>query len=193
MTGAAVSRPSVPIANDATVTIGNLTRTGATAIGNVIKAIIDGPLGFEADIVEDLSDGSVIAAGMDKCNGSADVHTDLWMPNRQGIRDSYAEADRSVGRNEQFPGNQMMNVRSYMPARVSAVDDPKDPEAAAVFDKDGNCKGECGADDAGWNSTRIRQVNRMLQPLRQWPAPVRSSSCWRRMPGTGNLTRCPPA
>ena len=63
----------------------DLTRTGATAIGHVIKSIINGPLRSEAFILEGLSNGSVIAAGMDKGDGSTDVHTDLWMPKRQGF------------------------------------------------------------------------------------------------------------
>ena len=53
-------------------------------LGHVIKAIINGPLRSEAVIVEGLSDGSFIAAGMDKADGPADVHADLWMPDRQG-------------------------------------------------------------------------------------------------------------
>ena len=51
LTGATVSLASKSIADDATVTIGDLIWTGATAIGHVIKAIIEGPLNSEADIV----------------------------------------------------------------------------------------------------------------------------------------------
>ena len=158
LTGAAVSLASASMADDATVTIGDLTWTGATAIGHVIKAIIDGPLNSEAVIVEGLSDGSVIAAGMDKGDGSADVYTDLWMPNRQGIWDQYVDGAQSVGHNEPYLGTQMMYVPSYMADRVRTVDDLMDPEVAAMFDKDGNGKGEYWAGDAGWKSTRMWQV-----------------------------------
>ena len=145
-------------ADDATVSIGDLTWTGATAIGHVIMAIINGPLDSEAYIVEGLSDGSVIAAGMDKGDGSADVYTDLWMPNRQGIWDKYIDGAMSVGHNEPYLGTQQMYVPSYLADRVRTVEDLKDPEVAAMFDKDGNGKGEYWAGDAGWKSTRMWQV-----------------------------------
>ncbi|MCY4540993.1 MAG: glycine/betaine ABC transporter substrate-binding protein [Rhodobacteraceae bacterium] len=145
-------------ADHVTVSIGDLTWTGAEAIAHVIKAVIDGPLGSEAVIVEGLSDGSVIAAGMDKGDGSADVYTDLWMPNRQGIWDNYVEGAMTVAVNEPYLGTQQMYVPSYMADRVSSVEDMLDPEVAAMFDKDGNGKGEYWAGDAGWKSTRMWQV-----------------------------------
>lgn len=145
-------------ADDATVTISDLTWTGAKAIGHVIKTIIEGPMDFEADIVEGLSDGSVIAAGMDKGDGSADVYTDLWMPNRQAIWDKYIDGAQTVGHNIPYLGTQKMYVPSYMADRVRTVEDLKDPEVAAMFDKDGNGKGEYWAGDAGWKSTRMWQV-----------------------------------
>ncbi|WP_170477084.1 ABC transporter substrate-binding protein [Ruegeria arenilitoris] len=141
-----------------TVKIGDLTWTGATAIGHVIQAVIEGPLGSEAEIVEGLSDGSVIAAGMDKGDGSVDVYTDLWMPNRQGIWDQYVDGAKTVGVNLPYLGTQMMYVPSYLADQVATVDDLKKPEIAAMFDKDGNGKGEYWAGDAGWKSTRMWQV-----------------------------------
>ena len=145
-------------AADATVTIGDLTWTGARAIGYVIQAIVNGPMGSEAVIKEGLSDGSVIAAGMDKGDGSADVYTDLWMPNRQGIWDKYVDGAKTVGHNTPYLGTQQMYVPGYMADQVKTVDDLKKPEIAAMFDKDGNGKGEYWAGDAGWKSTRMWQV-----------------------------------
>lgn len=145
-------------AQGATVTISDLTWTGAKAIGHVIKAVIEGPLDSEAEIVEGLSDGSVIAAGMDKGDGSADVYTDLWMPNRQAIWDKYVDGAKTVGYNSPYPGTQQMYVPSYMTDRVRSIEDLKNPEIAAMFDKDGNGKGEYWAGDAGWKSTRMWQV-----------------------------------
>jgi len=140
------------------VTIGDLTWDGATAIGHVIQAVINGPLDSEAEIVEGLSDGSAIAAGMDKGDGSVDVYTDWWMPNRQGIWDKYVEGARSIGVNNPYRGTQSMYVPTYMADRVSHIDDLNNPEIAAMFDKDGNGKGEYWAGDPGWKSTRMWQV-----------------------------------
>ena len=145
-------------AADATVTISDLTWTGARAIGYVVQAVINGPMDSEAIIKEGLSDGSVIAAGMDKGDGSADVYTDLWMPNRQGIWDKYVDGAMTVGHNTPYLGTQRMYVPSYMADQVKSVDDLRKPEVAAMFDKDGNGKGEYWAGDAGWKSTRMWQV-----------------------------------
>lgn len=158
-TAIAMTTATAGVAADAKVTIGDLTWTGAKAIGHVIKAVIEGPLGGEAEIVSGLSDGTVIAAGMDKGDGSADVYTDLWMPNRQGIWDKYIVEAKSVGHNQPYLGTQMMYVPSYMAEKgVRTVLDLAKPEVAAMFDKDGNGKGEYWAGDAGWKSTKMWQV-----------------------------------
>lgn len=146
------------MAQDASVKIGDLTWTGATAIGHVIQAVITGPLGSEAEIVTGLSDGNVIAAGMDRGDGSSDVYTDLWMPNREAIWNEYIDGAKTVGHNIPYLGTQRIYVPSFMADRVSSIEDLKDPEIAAMFDKDGNGKGEYWAGDAGWNSTRMWQV-----------------------------------
>lgn len=146
------------LAQDATVKIGDLSWTGAKAIGYVIQAVIEGPLDSEAEIVEGMSDGSVIAAGMDKGDGSVDVYSDLWMPNRQAIWDKYIDEAGTVAHNIPYKGTQRIYVPSHMADRVSSIEDLKDPEIAAMFDKDGNGKGEYWAGDAGWKSTRMWQV-----------------------------------
>ena len=146
-------------AEGAKVTIGDLTWTGATAIGHVIKAVIEGPMEGEAEIVEGLSDGGAIAAGMDKGDGTADVYTDLWMPNRQGIWDKYVDGAQSVAVNIPYQGTLMVYVPSYMAEKgVRTILDLAKPEVAAMFDKDGNGKGEYWAGAEGWKSTKMWQV-----------------------------------
>lgn len=145
-------------AQDETVTIGDLSWTGAQAIAYVIKAVIDGPLDSEAVIVEGLSDGNVIAAGMDKGDGSVDVYSDLWMPNRQNIWDAYVDGAATVGANIPYEGTQRMYVPTYMADRVTSIEDLRDPEIAAMFDKDGDGLGEYWAGDNGWASTKTWQI-----------------------------------
>lgn len=142
----------------AKVAISDLNWTGAKAIAHVIKAVIVGPLGSEAEIIDGLSDQSIISAGMDKGDGSADVYTDMWMPNQQAIWDKYIRDAKSVAHNEPYAGTQQMYVPSYMADKIKSFDDLKDPAIAAMFDKDGNGKGEYWAGDASWKSTKIWQV-----------------------------------
>lgn len=140
------------------VAISDLNWTGAKAIAHVIKAVIEGPLNSEAEIVEGLSDQAIISAGMDKGDGSADVYTDMWMPNQQAIWDKFIEGAGSVGHNTPYKGTQGMFVPSYMADKVSSFQDLANPELAAMFDTDGNGKGEYWAGDAAWKSTKMWQV-----------------------------------
>ena len=90
------------------VMISDLSWTGAKVIGHIIKAVINGPLNSEAEIVQGLSDGNLIMAGMDKGDGKIDVYTDLWMPNRQGIWDQYIDGNKTVAVNTPYKGTQDM-------------------------------------------------------------------------------------
>lgn len=140
------------------VAISDLSWAGAKAIGHVLAAVINGPMGSEAEIIEGLSDANIVAEGMDKGDGSADVITDLWMPNRQVIWDKYIDGSKSVGHNTPYAGTQMMYVPSYMADKVSSFDDLAKPEIAAMFDKDGNGKGEYWAGAPDWASSKMWQV-----------------------------------
>jgi len=140
------------------VAISDLSWSGAKAIGHVLMAVINGPMGSEAEIVEGLSDGNLVAEGMDKGDGSADVYTDLWMPNRQPIWDKYIEGAESVAVSSSYEGTQGMYVPTYMADQISSFDDLAKPEIAAMFDKDGNGKGEYWAGAADWASTKMWQI-----------------------------------
>lgn len=147
---------SVSIAAEpARVAISDLTWAGAKAIGNVIKVVIETRLKSEAVIVSGLSDGSLVAAGMDKGDGSADVFTDLWIPNRQNIWDRYIDGTKTVLHNQPYAGTQRLYVPRYLADRVKSIEDLRKPEIAALFDKDKNGKGEFWAGDAGWASTKM--------------------------------------
>ena len=140
------------------VAISDLSWTGAKAIGHVIKAVIEGPLGSEAEIVEGLSDQAIIAEGMDKGDGSVDVYTDMWMPNQTALWNKYVVEAKSIAHNEPYLGTQGAFVPRYMTHLVKSFEDLANPEIAAMFDKDGNGKGEYWAGDAGWKSTKMWQV-----------------------------------
>ncbi|MEL6931619.1 MAG: glycine betaine ABC transporter substrate-binding protein [Pseudomonadota bacterium] len=115
------------------VAISDLNWTGAKAIAHVIKAVITGPLGSEAEIVEGLSDQAIIAAGMDKSDGSADVWTDMWMPNQQGPWDQFIEDAGTVAHNQPYEGTQQLYVPSYMADKIKSFEDLKDPENCSAL------------------------------------------------------------
>ena len=145
-------------AADGKITIADLTWTGADAIGAVIKAIVTGPMGGEAEIIEGASDASIIFAAMDKGDGSIDIHPDIWMPNQVGNWDKYIKGNETVAANNPYTGTQGMFVPHYLADKVTSFEDLANPEIAALFDKDGNGKGEYWAGDASWTSTKMWQV-----------------------------------
>ncbi len=71
------------------------------------------------------------------------------MPNRQGIWDNYVDNAMTVGVNKPYLGTQQIYVPIYMADRVSTVEDLRDPQVAAMFDKDGSGKDGSGKDGSG--------------------------------------------
>ncbi|MEM7070209.1 MAG: glycine betaine ABC transporter substrate-binding protein [Pseudomonadota bacterium] len=140
------------------VMLSDLSWNGARAIGHVLKAIITGPMGSEADIVKGMNQQPVIFAGMDKGDGSIDVHTDMWMPNWQTAWDEYIVDKASVDHNSPYKGTSNLYVPSYMADRVKSIEDLKKPEIAAMFDTDGDGLGEYWAGDVTWASTKRWQI-----------------------------------
>ncbi|MDB2407514.1 glycine/betaine ABC transporter substrate-binding protein [Jannaschia sp.] len=141
------------------VTISDLNWNGATAIANVLSAIIEGPMGSDADIVQGMNQAAVIMEGMDKGDGSVDIYTDLWMPNQQALWDEYVDNRDSVAVNKPYQGTSNIYVPTYMADQgITSIEDLNDPEVAAMFDTDGNGKGEYWAGDVTWASTKRWQI-----------------------------------
>lgn len=140
------------------VMLPDLSWNGAKAIGHVLKAIITGPMGGEAEIVSGMNQQPVIYAGMDKGDGSIDVHTDMWMPNWQSAWDEYIVDKATVDHNTPYQGTSNLYVPSYMTDKVSSIEDLKNPEIAAMFDTDGDGLGEYWPGDVTWASTKRWQI-----------------------------------
>jgi len=140
------------------VMLSDLSWNGARAIGHVLKAIITGPMGSEAEIVEGMNQQPVIYAGMDKGDGSIDVHTDMWMPNWQSAWDQYVEGNETIDVNSPYQGTSNLYVPAYMADKVSSIEDLNDPEIAAMFDTDGDGLGEYWPGDVTWASTKRWQI-----------------------------------
>jgi len=140
------------------VTFSDLSWNGAQAIGHVLSAVIEEEMGGDAEIVSGMNQAAVIMAGMDKGDGSLDVFTDMWMPNQQALWDEYIEGNQTVATNSPYKGTSNIYVPSYMADTVSSIEDLKNPEVAAMFDTDGNGKGEYWAGDVTWASTWRWQI-----------------------------------
>ncbi|GFE48856.1 ABC transporter substrate-binding protein [Roseobacter cerasinus] len=140
------------------ITLSDLSWNGAQAIGHVLSAIIEDEMGGDAEIVSGMNQAAVIMAGMDKGDGSIDIYTDLWMPNQQALWDEYIDGNQTVATNKPYKGTSNIYVPSYMADKVSSIEDLNNPEIAAMFDTDGNGKGEYWAGDVTWASTKRWQI-----------------------------------
>ncbi len=140
------------------VSIAEPSWNGAKAIAHVLTAIINGPVGSEAEVLTGMNQQPVIYAGMDKGDGSVDVHPDMWMPNWQSAWDEYIKDKQTVDHNNPYKGTSNLYVPSYMVDRVNSIEDLKNPEIAAMFDTDGDGLGEYWAGDVTWASTKRWQI-----------------------------------
>lgn len=140
------------------ITLSDLSWNGAQAIGHVLSTIIEAEMGGDAEIVSGMNQAAVIMAGMDKGDGSIDIFTDLWMPNQQALWDEYIDGNGTVKTNKPYNGTSNIYVPTYMTDKVKSIEDLKNPEIAAMFDTDGNGKGEYWAGDVTWASTKRWQI-----------------------------------
>ncbi len=158
MAASAIALAATGAAAQEKITLSDLSWNGAQAIGHVLAAIIEEEMGGEAEIVSGMNQAAVIMAGMDKGDGSIDVFTDLWMPNQQALWDEYIDGNQTVKTNQPYNGTSNIYVPSYMADTVSSIEDLNNPEIAAMFDTDGNGKGEYWAGDVTWASTKRWQI-----------------------------------
>ena len=139
------------------VAVASMGWPAAQVIAHVIKTVIENHLGSEAEIIEGVS-AAVGTASLDKGDGSIDVMPDLWLPNQQDYWDQYVVEQKSIGHNIPYPTTQATFLPRYMTDRVQSFDDLARPEIAALFDKDGNGKGEHWVGEAAWGSTKLEQI-----------------------------------
>ncbi|WP_136659389.1 glycine betaine ABC transporter substrate-binding protein [Nitratireductor sp. XY-223] len=142
-----------------TVMIGEPSWPGAKIIANLIKVVIEEKLGGEAELVPGTN--PVIFAAMDGGRGDIDVHPDVWLPNQKSLTDEYVDDKGTVGLSSgAYEGRSGFCVPSYVADEhnVKSVYDLATPEAQALFDSDGDGKGEIWVGASGWASTNVHKV-----------------------------------
>ena len=141
------------------VMIGEPNWANARGIAHIIKVVITEKLGGKAETVT--STNVVIFKGMDRSKGDIDVHPDVWLPNYKGLVDEYVVEKKTVTLNKTpYPGTGGFCVPTYVVKEngIKSVFDLATPEAAKLFDRDGNGKGEIWIGSQAWNATKLRTV-----------------------------------
>jgi len=93
--------------------------------------------------------------------GEADVHPEVWLPNLEGLVNTYA-GERGTVRlapSGVTARQGLCTTRETVAATgLRRVSDLTDPQTAARFDTDGDGKGEMWIGNASWSSTRVERV-----------------------------------
>jgi glycine betaine/proline transport system substrate-binding protein len=139
-----------------TVTIGELDWPGARAIETVLAQVLEEYL--DADVQTIAAAQEALYEALDRGDGSVDVVADMWVDHlpQQMAKYVLPGSRETIILNETpYLGTEAIFVPAYVAEElgVTKLADLARPEVAALFDSDGNGKGELWAGAVGWEST----------------------------------------
>jgi glycine betaine/proline transport system substrate-binding protein len=140
------------------VKIGNPGWTGATAIANLLAAVVNDKIGGEAEIVP--GNNTAIYGAIDRSKGEIEVHPDIWLPNQQAYTNSLVQKGTLKLSSNSYEGNQGYCVSQQFAKKfnITAIKDLKRPEVVKAMDSNNNGKGEFWIGADGWASANVNQV-----------------------------------
>ena len=141
----------------ADLVIGMPNWSSGQATANILKVSLKKEFGIEADAVEM---GELIAfAGLN--SGTVDIHPEVWLPNldspvKQYVTDAGTVALSPIG----VPAWQGICATRIAADKygVKDISDLSDPKKTAVFDTDGDGRGEMWIGAQTWSSTSIERI-----------------------------------
>ena len=147
--------PTAAQAADIVIGVPNWPSVAATA--NVLKVVIEQNLGLEVELQNGTN--PIVFEAMDK--GSMHAHPEVWMPNQQNLHNTYVKDKGSVMMNangvEAFQG--MCLPKAFADEHnIRSIDDLSNPDVSALFDSDGDGKGELWIGAPGWASTNVEKI-----------------------------------
>ncbi|MDA7481253.1 histidinol dehydrogenase [Candidatus Pelagibacter ubique] len=140
------------------VKIGDPGWTGATAIANLLAAVVNDKMGGEAELVP--GNNTAIYAAIDRSKGEIEVHPDIWLPNQQAYTNDLVPKGTLKLSSKPYEGNQGYCVSQQFAKKmnITAIEDLARPEVVKAMDSDGNGKGEFWIGADGWASANVNQV-----------------------------------
>jgi glycine betaine/proline transport system substrate-binding protein len=141
------------------VTIGVPNWPSVKITANVIKIIAEENFGTNVELVPGTN--AVIFKAMDRAKGDVDVHPEVWMPNQANLAAEYVKKKKSVvmsGRPYAAVQGVCVNKVANEKHGVKSVNDLVNPDVSALFDSNGDGKGELWVGAPGWASTNIEKV-----------------------------------
>lgn len=138
------------------VVIGELSFTGGLAAQHILKVVIEDDLDGEVSFIQGAEDA--LLAGMDKGDGSVDIFPDFWSQLLTAQYNAYiapGSRETILLNDHPYQGTEGLFVPGYVQEKygIKKIEQLADPQIAALFDTDGNGKGEWWPGEIGWNST----------------------------------------
>ena len=122
------------------VKIGDPGWTGATAIANLLAAVVTDKMGGEAELVP--GNNTAIYGAIDRSKGEIEVHPDIWLPNQQAYTNDLVPKGTLKLSKKPYEGNQGYCVSQQFAKKmnITAIEDLGRPEVVKAMDSDGNGK-----------------------------------------------------
>ena len=156
MAAALMATTALPaFAADIVIGVPNWPSVNATA--HVLKVAIEENLGLEVELQNGTN--PIVFEAMDK--GSMHAHPEVWLPNQSNLHNTYVKEKGTVVQNpngvEAFQG--MCIPKAFAEENgIESIDDLTNPDIAALFDSDGDGKGEIWIGAPGWASTNVEKI-----------------------------------
>lgn len=155
LASAAVLTSTSAFAADVVIGVPNWPSVNVTA--HVIKVIVEENFGLEVELQNGTN--PVVFEAMDQ--GSMHVHPEVWLPNQLNLHNTYVDEKGTVTMNTYgIPAFQGMCVPKFVAEElgVTKIEDLTDPDKAALFDTNGDGKGEIWIGASGWASTNVEKI-----------------------------------
>ena len=144
-------------AMSADVVIGVPNWPSVNVTANVLKVVLEDNYGLDVELQNGTN--PVVFEAMD--SGSMHVHPEVWLPNQANLHDKFVKDKGTVTMNPNgVSAFQGMCVTKHTADEhgVSKLSDLTDPDIAALFDTDGDGKGEIWIGASGWASTNVEKI-----------------------------------
>ena len=148
------------LANAEKLVIPDPNYASGRATAFAVKGIVEEALGLEVETVP-VASVPVVWEALARGTGEIDIWTETWLPNQGAPKAKYADQEKLVTVGEKsFPAVQGYCVPKAAAEKhnIRSVFDLSNPEIAALFDSDGNGKGEVWIGPQGWLSTNIETI-----------------------------------
>lgn len=145
------------IAQAQDVIIGNPSWPSASATANILKVVMEENLGLNVALQN--GSNSLIFEAMDR--NSMHVHPEVWLPNQQNLHDKYVEKKGTVVQNKngvEAKQGLCITQKTSETHGIKSIYDLLDPAKAALFDTNGDGKGEMWAGQPGSASTSVEKI-----------------------------------